>query len=182
MTTTAELSPFLDLVSETLTRDATHPVAQEGARQLNAALTQPLSMLPHETSSIAAIASIDSLPAHELTDAVRAISPALPWEPSHRIDDGGAHAGIAFLDDVVDLGQVVAGLTVLDANSVYPMHNHPPSEVYLILGGEADWRFGGAEDFVTLGTGGIVHNNPNDWHEIRTSAQPTIAIWFLWTT
>lgn len=181
MTTSTQLSPFLNLVADTLTRDAVHPVAQEGARQLTAALAEPLTMLPHQPSTIDALGSLDALGSHELTDAVRGIAPSLPWEPSHRVDDGGAHTGLALLDDVVDLGPVVAGLTVLDANSAYPRHNHPPSEVYLILGGQAEWRSGGSEELVTRRTGDIVHNNPNDWHEMRTGDIPTIAIWFLWT-
>ncbi len=171
---------FLQLVAETLVRDATHPVAVEGAHQLSSALAAQPTVLPHDASSIGALNSLDTLPHHPLTDAVRALSPTLPWVPSHRVDDDGAHVGLVLLDQVVDLSPVIAGLTILDANSVYPEHDHPPAEVYLILGGEAEWRYGGADTFVTHGTGDIVQNNPNDRHEIRTGSQPTVAVWTLW--
>ncbi len=181
MASAAQLIDFLHLVAETLTRDATHPVACQGAERLSAALAAPLAALPHRPSAIGAVDSLAGLPDHPLTDAVREISPQLPWIASPRVDDDGAHVGLVLLDQVVELDNVVTGLTVLDAHSTYPEHNHPPSEVYLILGGEAQWRYGGSDEFVTHATGDIVHNHPDDWHEIRTTTQPTVAIWTLWS-
>lgn len=182
MAAAPQLSAFLRLVADSLTSNATHSVARQGTEHLVAAIVDPLRMLPHEPSSIDAVDSLASLPDHPLTDAVRELNPTLPWIPSHRVDDGGAHTGLVLLDHVVDLSPVIAGLTVLDANSVYPEHNHPPAEVYLILGGTAEWRYGGSKEFVTHTTGDVVQNNPNDWHEIRTGPEPTVAIWVLWST
>jgi len=100
--------------------------------------------------------------------------------PAPRVGDDGSSAGLALLSDCVDLGPLNVGLMLVGPNGGYPEHHHPPPEVYLILGGEAHWRYGGSTGFRLRTVGDVVHNHPNDLHEVRTSSLPTVAVWVLY--
>ncbi len=174
------LASFLGVVSTTLLDHASHPVAADGANRVARALATSPRFLDFEASHIDAVTSLSALPPHPLTTSLLDLSDSLPWIPSPRVDDGGTNVGLVLLDHCVELDGLQAGLTVVGPHSDYPEHDHPPAEVYLVLGGEAEWRFGGSTQRVTVGAGGVVHNNPHDRHIMVTNDQPTVAIWFLW--
>lgn len=73
-----------------------------------------------------------------------------------------------------------AGLLLMDRDSVYPEHRHPPSEMYVVVAGQADWRFGGASDYVPVPEHGILMNERNDLHGLKTSGSPVLALWVLY--
>ena len=60
----------------------------------------------------------------------------------------------------------------------YPDHRHPPEEVYVSLAGGSWWNTN--MDWTTPGPGGLIYNEPNVLHAMRTEAQPLLAIWCLW--
>ena len=61
----------------------------------------------------------------------------------------------------------------------YPDHRHPPEEIYVVLSG-GQWRQG-SNPWHEPGTGGLVYNPPNVVHAMRSTEQPLLALWFLWT-
>lgn len=169
---------LLETASAAISGGATHPVETAGAARLAAVLKEaaPKSWSP---SSIPVVGELGALPTSELLAATRPGLDALAWIPSHRVDDNGAKVGLAHVNEAFELGDLGVGIIAIGAHSDYPVHNHPPAEVYLVLGGTAEWRWGGAVDFATVEPGCVIHNNPHDWHAIRTGADPVVALWVL---
>ena len=66
------------------------------------------------------------------------------------------------------------------ATTQYPVHNHPPQELYLTISGEAQWRFGGNDDFRPVGLGSTIYNNPNDYHSAIAGPAQVVALSVLW--
>lgn len=169
---------LLETASAAISAGATHPVETTGAARLAEVLKDaaPNSWSP---STIPVVAEFDALPASDLLAAIRPGLDALAWIPSHRVDDDGAKVGLAHVNEAFELADVGVGIIAIGAHSEYPLHNHPPAEVYLVFGGTAEWRWGGAADFAAVEPGSVIHNNPNDWHAIRTGAEPVVALWVL---
>jgi hypothetical protein len=171
---------FLRFISTELTERADHPVAVEGARQLASVLADDPPSLSAELSTVGAVDTLAELPSHPLTDALRQVQDQLPWTPSSRVDDAGANVGLALLSDCIDLAPLNVGLMLVGPDGAYPEHHHSPSEVYLVLGGEAQWRFGGSDEFRVRRCGDIVYNHSNDRHQLHTNDQSTVAMWVLY--
>jgi len=114
-----------------------------------------------------------------LRDDLLALTSTLPWAPSPRVDDGGT--GVALLDfgECLDLGTLTVGAMAVGPDNAYPEHDHPPLEMYLVLGGTAWWRHGGADDYVERRAGDLVINHPNDRHGVRTGEDALLAVYVL---
>jgi hypothetical protein len=69
------------------------------------------------------------------------------------------------------------GATLLAPNTDYPVHHHPPEEIYLVLS-EGDWWRDGTGWF-TPGIGGTLYNQPDVRHAMRSHARPLFALWAL---
>jgi mannose-6-phosphate isomerase-like protein (cupin superfamily) len=69
------------------------------------------------------------------------------------------------------------GATLMAPNTDYPVHHHPPEEIYLVLS-EGDWWRDGTGWF-TPGVGGTLYNQPDVRHAMRSLARPLFAIWAL---
>ena len=108
------------------------------------------------------------------------IADHLPWRPSPRTADDGSETAICELGQCIDLGDLRAGLTLLDARCTYPTHNHPPQELYLTISGTGWWRYGGATDEVEVAAGRVIYNHPFDWHSMTAGDEPLLALWVLW--
>ena len=52
--------------------------------------------------------------------------------------------------------------------------------MYVVVAGQADWRFGGASDYVPVPEHGILMNERNDLHGLKTSGSPVLALWVLY--
>lgn len=156
-----------------------HPVAVEAGRLLESALEEepPGRNTREAPETIGAVSVLPMLPAHPLTDSTRQLANHLHWTSSPRLDDRGELVGLASLDDLIELGGLRVGLMLVGPHSAYPEHRHDPSEAYLVLGGEAEWRAGGSTDYRHRTVGDVVVNNPNDIHGVRTSNSPTVAVW-----
>jgi hypothetical protein len=62
-------------------------------------------------------------------------------------------------------------------NTDYPVHRHPPEEIYLALS-EGEW-WKEKTGWFAPGVGGTVHNAPSALHAMRSGARPLFALWAL---
>ena len=83
-------------------------------------------------------------------------------------------------DGVRHLGEIQCGVVLMGAGCAYPVHDHPPQELYLPLAGRGRWRYGGASDYRELGPDDLVYNHPNDRHAIIAGDGPLLALYVLW--
>ena len=120
-------------------------------------------------------------PATPLHAALRAVAADLSW---YRRPGGDArfqerHAntmlvGPSGLEQREDLW---VGATLMAPDTDYPVHHHPPEEIYLVLS-EGDWWRDGTGWF-TPGVGGTLHNTPDVRHAMRSGSRPLFALWAL---
>lgn len=164
--------------SAAISAGATHPVETTGAALLAGQLTNTEAK-DWSPERVAVVAELDSLASTGLLDAVMPGLKVLPWIASPRTTDGGTETALAMLNDTFDLGELGMGVIMVGAGCEYPLHHHPPAEVYLVLGGDAEWRWGGAEHFAPVAAGSVIHNNPDDVHAIRAGEDPVVALWVL---
>ena len=45
------------------------------------------------------------------------------------------------------MGELTVGIMYVAPARQYPLYHHSPHELYLTIAGQADWRFGGNDDF-----------------------------------
>lgn len=79
--------------------------------------------------------------------------------------------GLLLSDDLM------VGVSLLNADTIYPDHQHPPAEIYLVLS-QGQWRQK-ANNWHEPGVGGYVYNTPNVVHAMQSHEQPLFAIWCL---
>jgi mannose-6-phosphate isomerase-like protein (cupin superfamily) len=108
-----------------------------------------------------------------------AVARLLPWTPTIRADDGGTDFALAPLQTVRNLGDLTVGIMYVKPGRQYPLHHHPPQELYLTISGEARWRFG-HDDFRLVGPGVTLYNHPDDHHSAIASETPLVALYVLW--
>jgi quercetin dioxygenase-like cupin family protein len=91
---------------------------------------------------------------------------------------GHANAIIIGTNGIEPSDDVMIGVSLVAPGIVYPDHNHPPEEVYLVLS-QGDWR---QDDnpWHEPGIGGLVYNPPGILHSMRAHQAPLFAIWCLW--
>ena len=68
----------------------------------------------------------------------------------------------------------------VDQGCTYPLHNHPPQELYLTISGVARWRFGGSEELVKIQPNMTLYNHPSDLHAVEAGDTPLVALYVLW--
>jgi hypothetical protein len=160
-------------LAELVTDDKTVELAQRFVDAV--ADAAPREVAPSPLPVIEAM-SFDGPP---LRNHLLELAPSLPWKPSHRVDDGGA--GVALLDfsECLDLGTLTVGAMAVGPHNAYPEHQHPPLELYLVLGGSAQWRFGGSDGYRNVDAGGLVVNQPDDLHGVRTADDAVLAVYVL---
>ncbi len=108
------------------------------------------------------------------------LAPDLPWVPTHRATDGGTELALAPLDRMLDLGDTIVGLMYVGPNATYPLHQHPPQELYLTIAGHGRWRYGGNEERQAVGPDRTLYNHPGDLHTAEAGALPVVALYVLW--
>ncbi len=102
------------------------------------------------------------------------------WEPTFRATDEGCDYALAILTDRLGLSTTQAGVMLVGDQRQYPVHAHPPAEVYLVLHGTGKWRSGGSETYVAIEPGAIVVNRRGDTHSVIADAGPVAALFVLW--
>jgi hypothetical protein len=120
-------------------------------------------------------------PATPLHVAFRAIASDLTW---YRRPGGGdrfqqSHANTMLLgpNGLESREDLWIGATLMAPNTDYPIHHHPPEEIYLVLS-EGDWWRDGTGWF-TPGVGGTLYNQPDIRHAMRSHGRPLFALWAL---
>ena len=130
-------------------------------------------------------ASTGPAPIPELAAALNDLSSRLRWKRRNSsspdgtsFHDGNANALVAGPGGLEEREDVWIGISLLAPHVRYPDHQHHPEEVYVSLAGGAWWNEN--MDWTTPGPGGLIYNEPNVLHAMRTEEQPLLAIWCLW--
>ena len=131
------------------------------------------------------LASTGPTPIPELASALNDLSPRLQWKRRNSsspdgtsFHDGHANALVAGPGGLEERDDVWVGISMLTPHVRYPDHRHAPEEVYVSLAGGSWWNSN--MDWTTPSPGGLIYNEPNVLHAMRTYAQPLLAIWCLW--
>jgi quercetin dioxygenase-like cupin family protein len=170
---------FLAACAERLMARASTSPSAEGATAFAEAVDRS-TPLPFQPGWLPALDTISALDQTPLGRRFVEIAPLLPWEPTFRTDDGGTDIALAPLDRTCDLGDLTVGLMYIRAGCTYPLHSHPPNELYLTIAGQGEWRFGGHDEFRTVGPDAALYNNPGDLHSAIAGDTPLVALYVLW--
>lgn len=120
-----------------------------------------------------------------LADAVAALAPLLHWRQSNNahntaspgFPEGHANALILGVTGLEIQHRFAIGLSLVAPQVAYPMHSHPPEELYLLLS-RGDFRHNN-EGWLALGAGQTFHNTPGIIHSMRAGQMPLVAIWLM---
>lgn len=130
-------------------------------------------------------AAAAAAPARELAEAFAAIEPRLRWQRRPGAEqvpgnfaDGHANATIVGEGGLEARDDVRIGVSLMAPDVQYPDHRHPPEELYAVLS-LGHWRQE-ARPWHEPGIGGVVYNQPNVIHAMRSTQRPLLAIWCLW--
>jgi quercetin dioxygenase-like cupin family protein len=150
-------------------------------RQLNQGRTLPVcDSLPR------ALANANQYGAElsALASAFAALGSSITWQRRVESEQHGAafHNGHANTWILAPQGleqrqDIVIGASLLAAHTEYPVHQHPPQELYLVMS-PGQW-FNTKDGWYTPGAGALVHHQPNIQHAMRATQEPLLAIWCL---
>ncbi len=125
------------------------------------------------------------LAAATVTRAVRPFAAGLGWRHKYQVDDKlpNFSQNFAFAEIVGPPGPVLSqdlrcGLILQAPQTFYPTHNHTAVELYLVLGGTAEWQRG-TEPWVNRPPGTFILHPSRIGHAMRTGAEPLLAL-FAW--
>ena len=97
----------------------------------------------------AALDLAEAGPAAAVAAAARPFAAGLGWRHTYRVDDrlpgfsrNFAHAEIVGPPGPVPSQDLRCGLILMAPHTFYPVHFHTAVELYLVLGGTAEWRRG----------------------------------------
>lgn len=175
----SRIRAFLHECAARLTAAADTPPKAEGAAALASALavSTPLAFEPRWLDALDTVHSVDPSPlGRRFVD----VAPLLPWTPTQRATDGGVDLALAPLERVRDMGDLTVGIMYVRPGRQYPLHQHPPHELYLTIAGRADWRFGGHHGFRSIGPASTIYNRPGDLHSAIAGDTPLVAFYVLW--
>ena len=118
-----------------------------------------------------------------LAAALRGLAPELLWRQRSNDDPVfmKSHANAALVgpepEALEQRSDVRVGISLVAPGITYPVHRHPPEEVYIVLS-DGDWRQENGP-WHTPGVGGIVYNPHDIVHAMRSGHSPLLAIWCL---
>lgn len=153
--------------------------AEDGAPSTTAATSLPV--LDHLPGAIE-VGKARPAGVSELAAAFEQLADRLPWKKSRGFDDEAFNAGHA---NVVLVGtggleqrtDFTIGASLAAPHTAYPLHDHPPEELYLTLAG-GEFRHG-EEDWTPVATGKTFYNTPGIIHSMRALETPLLAIWIF---
>ena len=136
---------------------------------------QALAVLTHLSSIV--------LPPFEAesTAVLRDNAPHLPWTEDGFVLPAAIQGRNAYAELIGPEGPLLSsqcrfGFYMQAPNCFYPAHSHAAEELYMILGGSAEWWVDGGERFVPPVLG-LVHHRPWQKHAMRTGSSPLLAMW-----
>ncbi len=136
--------------------------------------------LKFQARSVEVLDTLEGLSDTGLAKRFQPIARTLPWSESHRLPGRGDQAALCDLNAVFAFRKLTVGLIYLNPNVEYPQHDHAPKELYLVLSGTADWKYGGNQDYRTVTAGNLIYNHPFDVHGVRNAYAPLLALYILW--
>lgn len=74
---------------------------------------------------------------------------------------------------------LLLGVMLLGPHTLYPTHEHPASEVYVVLAGNANWQRDGGE-WVLHPPNQPIYHAPWVRHATQTQAEPLLALYIWW--
>ncbi|MBM45303.1 MAG: hypothetical protein CL458_03505 [Acidimicrobiaceae bacterium] len=157
---------------------ARHEIS-EGADRFRTAI-ETAAAIPYEPQMLPVLRNLSRVTNSERALKFAELAPSLRWIPSHRWDDEGQDRALCVLSDMFDMPGIEAGIMYVDQGCTYPLHNHPPQELYLTVSGTARWRFGGAEELVEMQPNMTLYNRPSDFHTVEAGETPLVAMYILW--
>lgn len=122
-----------------------------------------------------------------LLTPLRALLPFLMWSSrkagageDDRFVTRHLHGLVTGSKATLACSSLTLGIAVLQPDCVYPIHQHPPAEFYLVLS-DGQWY---REDrgWWRPGRGGVVLNPPHCLHAMRSGESPLVAVWGLLTS
>ena len=176
---TDRLRTFVERCGEDAAARASDERVAAGAEAFLAALSGSETRQP-DLRSVRVTAELADLPPTEAGFDIAAVAGECSWTPSPRGTDQGTEIALCPLNVHFDLGDVVAGFLVAGAGRVYPEHTHPPQELYLVLSGTGEWRYGGNDHYEPVVAGTTLYNPPGVTHGVRAGAEPVVAFYALW--
>lgn len=177
------LDAFLETCAAEIARRASMPGANRALEHGATAFTRAVAdagPIPRRCDRLPVVGVIDEIASSPLVDAYRAASDEVHWVVSPRVDDRGDDTALAPLNEVRALDPVVAGLLVLRSGATYPLHSHPPQELYLPIADGGRWRYGGNTGFRRVAPEALVYNRPHDLHSIEAGPSALLALYVLW--
>lgn len=124
-------------------------------------------------------------PAAAVAAAARPFAAGLGWRHWYQIDHklpdfsrSYAHAEIVGPPGPVLSHEMRCGFILMAPNTHYPVHAHTAVELYLVIGGTAEWRRG-AEPWSIRAPGAVILHPSRIGHAMRTRAEPLLAL-FAW--
>ncbi len=179
MNSSGRILHFLKECAKSIKKQTENSIILEGATIFSLRLESAKEKI-FNTQLLPVLKCIDNISTNPFTFNFHQIATEMVWKPSPRTDAKGQHMALGIFNELYDLGDIVVGLLLLDKHHSYPLHQHQPQELYLVLSGEADWRFGGSEDFKRLVPGDVIYNHPNDMHGVIAGNEPVLALYVLW--
>ncbi len=156
---------------------------RENSGQEVAIEPQRLDVCRHLEAVYAGMAA-EASPLPELASAFMALEPRLQWTRRKAAQPGDmpfydSHANATLIGQggIEQREDVWVGATLMARDIVYPVHDHPPEEIYLALT-EGEW-WNSAMDWTRPGPGGLIYNPPGIAHTMRSGAKPLLALWLL---
>jgi hypothetical protein len=184
----ANLQAVLDLLCRSVAADAGRSAEAErvlGIVEERLRLVPDGDLAMPEPMRLPVCALLDEVlaPSTPLHEAFRALEPALAWycrkgqDGDDRFRSCHANAMLVGPGGVEPREDLWIGATLMAPNTEYPVHHHPPEEIYLVLSEGAWWKE--TTGWFTPGSGGTVHNAPDALHAFRSGARPLFALWAL---
>lgn len=137
--------------------------------------------LRHLPSALSAAYEAGDCP---VLDALRLCVGLTPWETFYAKSEWS----LPFLEDFAS-GELIGpngfarsadislGLFILGPNTIYSEHAHASTEIYYVLGGEAQWSLDKPNQKKLYKPGELVFTEPHQRHDIRTGDMPLLAVY-----
>ena len=192
----AALSEFLTAVHAALapTEEAS---AKQAVERIFGALEQPAlvhaaepvappSELADQFSLALRSAATASAPIANLASAFEQLAPLLRWAPRPGSDTDPQfrrnHVNTAIVGPtgLEERSDVIVGAGLLNPRTHYPIHSHPPEELYVVMT-DGEW-YRDERQWYCPGVGGVVYHPPNMTHAMRSLDAPLLAVWCLYVS
>lgn len=174
-----ELVRFLVNCTDLISSKTDDKILLDGNAEFLSKLKDPI-IKKHEQKQVPVLSKLNMLAKTPYTFNFHDIANELTWRPSPRTDYEANFIALSSINEMLNLGGLVAGFLFMTPNQVYPEHSHNPQEFYFILSGNANWLYGDEKEYKEHKPGDLIYNRPNDLHGIKTENESLLALYLLW--